>query len=147
MLLVKRKIKRRNITERSWGSSLDWVVRGPLEEWPGAETWLPRAEPSEALREELPGCAAQQMSGLRGRKEFSLLKGMELEWAEREGGMRGGLGGEAFCRRPSRGRPRGRVVEFARSASSAQSFASSDPGRGHGTAHQAMLRWRPTCHN
>ena len=26
-------------------------------------------------------------------------------------------------------------------------FAGSDPGCGHGTAHQATLRWRPTCHN
>ena len=26
-------------------------------------------------------------------------------------------------------------------------FAGSDPGHGHGTARQAMLRWRPTCHN
>ena len=29
----------------------------------------------------------------------------------------------------------------------AQGFTSSDPGHGHGTAHQAMLRWRPTWHN
>ena len=33
------------------------------------------------------------------------------------------------------GRPRGRVVKFARSAAVAQSFAGSDPGCGHGTAH------------
>ena len=26
-------------------------------------------------------------------------------------------------------------------------FAVLDPGCGHGTAHQAMLRRRPTCHN
>ena len=32
------------------------------------------------------------------------------------------------------------------SASAAQGFASSDPGLGHGTAHQAMLRQHPTCH-
>ena len=29
----------------------------------------------------------------------------------------------------------------------AQCFAGSDPGRGHGTAHQTTLRRRPTCHN
>ena len=45
------------------------------------------------------------------------------------------------------GRPRGRVVKFMRSASVAQGFASLDPGCGHGTAHQAMLRRHPTCHN
>ena len=42
------------------------------------------------------------------------------------------------------GRPCGRVVKFAHSASEAQSFAGSNPGHGHGTAHQAMLRQRPT---
>ena len=29
----------------------------------------------------------------------------------------------------------------------AQYFVSSNPGRGHGTAHQTTLRRRPTCHN
>ena len=29
----------------------------------------------------------------------------------------------------------------------AQRFTGSNPGRGHGTAHQATLRQRPTCHN
>ena len=29
----------------------------------------------------------------------------------------------------------------------AQCFVGSNPGRGHGTAHQIMLRQRPTCHN
>ena len=42
------------------------------------------------------------------------------------------------------GRLLGRVVKFAHSAVLAQ---GSDPGRGHGTACQAMLRWRPTSHN
>ena len=46
-----------------------------------------------------------------------------------------------------RGQPRGRVVKFMRSASAAQGFASSDPGRGHGITHQAMLRRHPTCHH
>ena len=46
-----------------------------------------------------------------------------------------------------RSRPCGQVVEFARSTSAAQGFTGSDPGRGHGTAHRAMLRWHPTCHN
>ena len=45
------------------------------------------------------------------------------------------------------GRPRGRVVKLVPSASAAQGFAASDPGRGHGTAHQAMLRQRPTRHS
>ena len=34
-----------------------------------------------------------------------------------------------------------------RSASAAQGFAGSDPGRGLGTTRQAMLRRHPTCHN
>ena len=42
------------------------------------------------------------------------------------------------------GQPHGPVVRFAHSALVAQGFASSDPGRGPSTAHQAMLRWRPT---
>ena len=46
-----------------------------------------------------------------------------------------------------RGWPHGRVVKFARSTAAAQGFAVSDPGPRHGTAHQAMLRRRPTCHN
>ena len=50
------------------------------------------------------------------------------------------------CKR-FRGRPHGQVVKFACSAVAAQGFADSDPGRGHGTAHQATLRWCPTCHN
>ena len=29
----------------------------------------------------------------------------------------------------------------------AQCFVGSNPGRGHGTAHQTTLRQRPTCHN
>ena len=44
----------------------------------------------------------------------------------------------------TRGRLRGRVVKFVRSAAVAQ---GSDPGHGHGTAHQATLRRRPTSHN
>ena len=47
-------------------------------------------------------------------------------------------------RAPSCGWPRGRVVEFTRSTLAAQGFAGSDPGCGHGTAHQAKLRRRPT---
>ena len=45
------------------------------------------------------------------------------------------------------GWPRGRVVKFMHSALAAQGFTGSNPGRGHGTAHQATLRRRPTCHN
>ena len=44
----------------------------------------------------------------------------------------------------SRDHPCGQVVKFAHSASVAQGFPSSDPECGHGTAHQAMLRQRPT---
>ena len=40
--------------------------------------------------------------------------------------------------------PCGRVVKFADSPSVAQGFPSSDPGCGPSTAHQAMLRQRPT---
>ena len=29
----------------------------------------------------------------------------------------------------------------------AQCFVGSNPGRGHSTAHQTMLRQHPTCHN
>ena len=47
----------------------------------------------------------------------------------------------------SRGWPRGHVVKFMRSTWAAQGFAGSDPGHGHGTARQAMLRKHPTCHN
>ena len=35
------------------------------------------------------------------------------------------------------------MVKFSGSTSVAQSFAGSDPGHGHGTAHQATLRPRP----
>ena len=41
----------------------------------------------------------------------------------------------------------GQVVQLVHSALAAQGFAGSDPGRGHGTARQAMLRRRPTCHS
>ena len=53
---------------------------------------------------------------------------------------------EKIIRKIIRAWPRGRVVKFMHSALVAQGFAGSDPGRGHGTAHQSMLRWRPTCH-
>jgi len=42
------------------------------------------------------------------------------------------------------GQPHGHVVEFPCPASAAQGW---DPGQGHGTAHQAMLRGHPTWHN
>ena len=41
----------------------------------------------------------------------------------------------------------GPVAKFMHSTSAAQSFTCSHPGCGHGTAHQVMLRWRPTQHN
>ena len=37
------------------------------------------------------------------------------------------------------GRPHGQAVKFADSTLVAQGFAGSDPGYGHGTAHEAML--------
>ena len=43
----------------------------------------------------------------------------------------------------NRGRPHGSVVRFACSTSVAHDFTGSDPGRRHGTARQAMLRWCP----
>ena len=42
------------------------------------------------------------------------------------------------------GQPSGRVVRSVRSAWAAQGFAGLDPGSGHGTVRQAMLRWHPT---
>ena len=42
------------------------------------------------------------------------------------------------------GWPRGQVVKFMCSASEAQGFTGSDPRRGHGAAHQAVLRQCPT---
>ena len=45
------------------------------------------------------------------------------------------------------GRPHGRVVKFVHSALVAQGFIHLDPGHGHGTTHQAMLRQHPTEHN
>ena len=42
------------------------------------------------------------------------------------------------------GEPGCQVVKFVCSASAAQGFAGLDPGRRHSTAHQAMLRRRPT---
>ena len=40
----------------------------------------------------------------------------------------------------------GPVAEWL-SSLTVQGFAGSDPGRRHGTTHQAMLRWHLTCHN
>ena len=39
------------------------------------------------------------------------------------------------------------MVKLAHSTSVAQGFTGLDPGGGHGTAHQAMLRQRLTQHN
>ena len=44
----------------------------------------------------------------------------------------------------------GPVAEWLSSCAplqAAQCFVGSNPGRGHGTAHQTTLRQRPTCHN
>ena len=40
-----------------------------------------------------------------------------------------------------------RVAKFTCSTAAAQGFTRSDPGRGHRTTHQAMLRRCPTRHN
>ena len=45
------------------------------------------------------------------------------------------------------GQPHSQVVKLVHSASAAQGFSSSDPGHGHGTTCQAMLRQHPTQHN
>ena len=45
------------------------------------------------------------------------------------------------------GQLRSPVVKFAPSTTVAQGFTDSDPGHGRGTAHQAMVRRCPTCHN
>ena len=45
------------------------------------------------------------------------------------------------------GQAHGRVVKFVCSTLVAQGFTCSEPGRGRGTTHQAMLRLCPTCHN
>ena len=43
-----------------------------------------------------------------------------------------------------RGPAHGRLVKFVLSALATQGFSGSDPGHGHGTAHQVMLRHHPT---
>ena len=48
---------------------------------------------------------------------------------------------------PTGGRPCGQVVKLAHSATAAQGFSGSDPGHGHGTTHQATLRWHPPYYN
>ena len=46
-----------------------------------------------------------------------------------------------------RGWPHGQGVKFMCSTSVAKGFTGSDPGCRHGTAHQAMWRRHPACHN
>ena len=49
-----------------------------------------------------------------------------------------------------RGRGAGPVAEWlglCTPLQAAQCFVGSNPGRGHGTDHQAMLKQHPTCHN
>ena len=58
--------------------------------------------------------------------------------------MRAGCGQNGISKDNTGGRLRGGGVKFVRSAAAAQ---GSDPGSGHGTAHQATLRRRPTSHN
>ena len=51
------------------------------------------------------------------------------------------------CLKKNWGQPCCPVVKFTSSDSVAQGFTGLNPGHGHGTAHQAMLRQCPTCHN
>ena len=76
--------------------------------------------------------------------------GRDLESSSKNTGVIGDflkVEGGIFKKRSVGGRPRDQVVKFARSASSAKGFTGSNPGHGHGTAHQATLRRHPTCHN
>ena len=53
-----------------------------------------------------------------------------------------------FAQKAQRGA--GPVAEWLSSHAplqAAQCFIGSNPGRGHGTTHQTMLRQHPTCHN
>ena len=50
---------------------------------------------------------------------------------------------QAAPKEAMRGQLCGQVVKFACSTLVALGFAGLDPGRGHGTAHQAMLRRHP----
>ena len=61
--------------------------------------------------------------------------------------MRKSINAKLVLKRKKWGWPHGLAVKLVHSASAAQDFTGSDPGRRHGTAHQAMLRRRPICHN
>uniref|UniRef100_A0A9L0J6F3 COMM domain containing 10 n=1 Tax=Equus asinus TaxID=9793 RepID=A0A9L0J6F3_EQUAS len=51
-----------------------------------------------------------------------------------------------LCRFPGAG-PVAEWLSSRAPLQAAQCFVGSNPGRGHGTAHQTTLRERPTCHN
>ena len=72
-----------------------------------------------------------------GTKGIPLRETVHLIGVQKEN--RGRKGQKAYLKN-NRGQPHGQVVKFVRSASAAQDFTGSDPGLGHGTAHQAMLR-------
>ena len=50
------------------------------------------------------------------------------------------------CRCPGAG-PVAEWLSSRTPLQAARCFVGSNPGRGHGTAHQTTLRQRPTCHN
>ena len=52
-----------------------------------------------------------------------------------------------FIKRHHRAGPVAEWLSSRAPLQAAQCFVSSNPGRGHGTAHQTTLRQRPTCHN
>ena len=75
---------------------------------------------------------------MRKGNPYTLLVGIQTGTATMENSM------EISQKIKNRGWPRGQVVMFVHSTSVSQGFGGSDPGCGHGTAHQAMLRQCPT---
>ena len=78
----------------------------------------------------------------RKRNPHTLLVGMQTGAATMENSME--------IPQKVKNRGAGPVAEWLSSRAplqAAQCFVGSNPGRGHGTAHQTTLRQRPTCHN
>ena len=72
---------------------------------------------------------------------------VQLEWVKHTRPEKGNSRGNHGFKNDNWGQPCGQVVKFACSASVVQGFTGLDPGHGPSTAHQAMLRRRPTEHN
>ena len=72
---------------------------------------------------------------------------MALEEGGIEGGLVGksikGVGNHCVVKIKFKGQHCGQDVKFAHSVLAAQDVAGLDPGCGHGTTHQAMLRQHP----